>query len=179
MPHYRKHGKIATPITEEEFKKGMESGHFVSKKHRGFVVLLYYSAVRKMEALRALREQFTIEPELILFDVGERLKKQKSWFKETPPLSFSLKAPFLEDLKTAIEATRAKKRVFPYCAKTGYNIVSRVFKYPHLFRLSRITWFFEHNWPISKVRSWSGLSLRALEYYVGIVDIREMGEDLR
>ena len=157
----------------------MESGHFVRKKHRGFCVLLYYSAVRKMEALRALREQFTIEPEAILFDVGERLKKQKSWFKETPPLSFTLKAPFMEDLKEAIENTRAHKRVFPYCSKTGYNIVARVFKYPHLFRLSRITWFLEHEWPISKVRSWTGLSLMSLEYYVGIVDIRKMGEELR
>ena len=179
MPHYRKYGKIATPITEEEFKKGMDSGHFVSKKHRGFCVLLYYSAVRKMEALRSLKEQFTIEPEAILFDVGKRLKKQKAWLKETPPLRLGFKAPFIEDLKEAIEHTRSKKRVFPYCPKTGYNIVARVFKYPHLFRLSRITWFFEHGWPISKVRSWSGLSLRALDAYIGIVDIREMGEDLR
>ena len=179
MPYYRKHGKIATPLTEDEFKEGMHSGHFVRKKHRGFCVLLYYSAVRKMEALRALREQFTIEPEAILFDVGERLKKQKSWFKETPPLLLPFKAPFMEDLREAIEHTRTKKRVFPYCSKTGYNIVARVFKYPHLFRLSRITWFLEHDWPISKVRSWTGLSLMSLEYYVGIVDIRKMGEDLR
>lgn len=157
----------------------METGHFARRKHKGFCVLLYYSAVRKTEGLRSLREQFTLEPKGVLFDVGERLKKQRSWFKETPPLFLGLDAPFMEELQYAIEHTREGKRVFPYCSKTGYNIVARVFKYPHLFRLSRITWFLDHGWSVAKVRSWTGLSIQALEYYVGLVETRKMGEDLR
>ena len=178
MPHYRKYGKIVTPISEEEFKAGIESGHFTRRKHKGFCVLLYYSAVRKMEALRVLKEQFVIMPDRIMFDVGERMKKQKSWLKETPALTLPLGAPFMEELKNAIENTRAHKKVFPYCSKTGYNIVARVFKYPHLFRLSRITQFFLENWIIAQVKSWSGLSLNALDYYIGLVDTIKMGESL-
>jgi len=70
------------------------------------------------------------------------------------------------------------ERVFPYCDKTGYNIGRRAFKYPQLFRLSRITNFFLEGWTIAQVRSWTGLSLASLEYYVGIVDTQKMGDSL-
>lgn len=178
MPHYRKYGKIVTPISEEEFKKGIVGGHFVKRKHKGYCVLLHYSAVRKMEALRVSEQQFRIMTDRIIFDVGERMKKQKSWFKETPALTLPLEAPFMEELKYAVDHTRTEERVFPYSAKTAYNIVSRVFKYPHLFRLSRITQFFLEGWTIPQVRAWTGLSLNALEYYVGLVDTIKMGESL-
>jgi len=56
--------------------------------------------------------------------------------------------------------------------------VDRVFKYPHYFRLSRITNFFLEGWNIAQVRTWTGLSLKALNYYVGLVDITKMGETL-
>ena len=120
-----------------------------------------------------------IEEDIIYYDVGERLKKQKSWFKQTDPLELPLSAPYMEELERAVESTRAKKRVFPYCRKTGYNIISRVWKgYPHLMRATRITWFFEHGWTIAEVRSWTGLSLRALDYYLQKVSIRKMGRSL-
>jgi hypothetical protein len=89
-----------------------------------------------------------------------------------------LDAPYMLELKKCIEETAEGKRVFPYCGKTGYNIVRRVFKYPHLFRLSRITKFFVDGYTIAQVRSWTGLSLAALEYYVGIVDTQKMGDSL-
>lgn len=180
MPYYRKHGKIARPITEEAFKKGIETGHFVLRKHKAFCVLLYYTAVRKMEGLRAVREQFILleGDDTLYFDVGERLKKKGSWFKETDPLPLPLKAPFMNLLVEAVKDTKPKKRVFPYSARTGYNIVDRAFQYPHLFRLSRITWFLDHKWSLARIRSWTALSLTALEFYVGKVAIKEMGESL-
>lgn len=171
---YRKHGKILEPLTDEEFSEGMQNGYFVSPKHRGFVVLLYYSAVRKHEVLRATKEQFKLARSQIIFGVGKRLKHGI----ETPPLNIPLKAPFAKEIWDAVETTKPNKRVFPYSDKTGYNIVSRVFKYPHFFRLSRITNFFDEGWSIVQVRSWTGLSLKALNYYVGLVDVKRMGESL-
>ena len=35
--------------------------------------------------------------------------------------------------------------------------------------------FFLDGWTIACVRSWTGLTLAALEYYVGLVDIARMG----
>ena len=171
---YRVEGKIETPITDAEFSEGMESGHFVEDRHRSFCILLFYSGIRKGEALRAIRDQFQITGTAIMFNVGERLKHGK----QTPALKFPLNAPYVSELRDIIEATPKGVRVFPYCDKTGYNIVRRAFKYPHLFRLSRITNFFLEGWTIAQVRSWTGLSLAALEYYVGIVDTQKMGDSL-
>ena len=175
MPHYRKHGKIETPLTDEQFEEGMRNGHFAKQKHKGFVALLHYSAVRKTEALRARKEQFSLVGLEIKFDVGKRLKRGL----KTPPLTIPLEAPYATDIWEAVRNTKDGNRVFPYSPKTGYNIVARVFKYPHYHRLSRITWFFEQGFPISQVRSWTGLSLSALNYYVGLVDVAKMGRALK
>jgi hypothetical protein len=34
------------------------------------------------------------------------------------------------------------------------------------------------DYTIAQVRSWTGLSLAALEYYVGVVDTQKMGDSL-
>jgi hypothetical protein len=175
MPWYRREGKILEPLTDEQFNEGMKRGLFLHQKHRAFNVLLYYSAVRKMEALRSLREQYQITKHNVNFSVGVRLKHGF----ETQALPLPLEAPFMEDLITALENTERGKRVFPYCPKTGYNVVERAFKYPHLFRLSRITNFFLEGWTIAQVRNWTGLSLKALEYYIGNVNLIKMGKSLR
>jgi hypothetical protein len=78
----------------------------------------------------------------------------------------------------AIEQTKPNCRVFLFSDKTAYNIVHRVFHYPHFFRLSRITNFFLEGWTIAQVHSWTGLSLKALDFYLGLVDIEKMGESL-
>lgn len=173
MPNYTIQGKIQQPLTEADFKEGMEEGYFVRPRHRAYCILLYYSAVRKMEGLNANREQFHFDNKNIYFNVV-RLKHSK----ETPELPIPRGAPYVEELKEALEQTKKAQRLFPYSQKTGYNIVRRAFKYPHLFRLSRITNFFLDGWTIAQVRSWTGLSLKALDYYVGLVDIKRMGESL-
>lgn len=174
MPWYRSEGKIQTPLTDQEFTEGMEAGKFLKSKHRGYIALLYYSAVRKTEGLRAKKEQFTLSQNTIVFSVGKRLKHGI----ETPALRIPIKAPYAETIWEAVERTEKGQRVFPYSPKTGYNIVHRVFKYPHLFRLSRITTFFLEGWTIAQVHSWTGLTLKALDYYTGLVDVQKMGESL-
>lgn len=183
MPWYRREGKIETPITELEFKEGMSKGYFVDRRHRGLVVLYYYSAVRKLEGLRVVREQFRIHQDFIYFDVGPRLKHSK----QTPSLPIPKNAPYVDELEDAIIATARGEKVFPYSPRTAYNIVARVFdKYPHWLRLSRITWFFsphpEINRPngfsIAEVRNWTGLTLNALNYYVGLAQLDAMGKAL-
>lgn len=175
VPWYRKRGKIETPITESEFLAGMERGPFVQPEHKAFIALLYYTGVRKGELLRAMREQFRVTPDLIVFDVGKRLKRGIT----TPSLSIPRGIPYGDDVAEAITKTEAGDRVFPYSSKTGYNIVSRVFTYPHYFRLSRITNFLSQGYTIPQLRSWTGLTLTALNYYVGLVSIHEMGESFR
>jgi hypothetical protein len=198
MPWYRKYGKILTPLTDDDFQKGMEHGQFIKEEHRAYPVLLYYSCVRKTEGLRATTENFNITSNSLIFDVGPRLKKLRHKQKgikltedqytellkkrkaqlSTPPLPLPIDAPYMDYLVEAIEDTEKGKAVFDYSPKTAYNIVARAFKYPHLFRLSRITNFFLEGWTVPQVRSWTGLSLAALNYYIGIVDIQKMGDSL-
>lgn len=174
LPHYRKYGKVLTPMTDDDFVEGMEHGLFHHRKHKGYIALLYYYAVRKTEGLRAKREQFTITRDKLFFDVGKRLKHGI----HTTPLSIRLEVPYVNEIVWAIEHTDPEQRVWNYCPKTGYNIVARVFKYPHFFRLSRITNFFLDGYSIMDVHSWTGLSLRALDFYLGLVQTTEMGESL-
>lgn len=181
---YTREGKLENPMTFEDFEQGMNHGIFVKPLHRAYCVLLYYTAIRNGEGVKAIKEQFRILPkQRILFDVGERLKHSK----KTPVLPIDLKLPYVSELSDAIASTSEGKRVFPFTTRTGYNIVRRAFKYPHYFRLSRITYFFmphpEVNRPqgfsIAEVHSWTGLSLKALDYYLGLVNIQAMSQSLQ
>lgn len=174
MPHYRKHGKKQTIITDEEFADAMRTGDFVKVKHRGFVALIYYTGIRKAEALRCKPEQFRLADGFILFDVGKRLKKGK----ETPALNIPLEAPYVKEIEWCIQQTRKNKRIWTFSERTAWNIFDRVLDYPHHCRLSRITRFFAEGWSIAEVQNWTGLSLKALDSYLGIVSVKKMGESL-
>jgi len=174
MPHYRIEGKLTEPMSDRDFIDGMEHGKFVQESHRAYCVLLYYSAVRKSEARRALKEQFRLTPKFLVFEVKRRLKHGI----ETPPLKIPVKAPYVDSLVSQIEKTPEAGLVFNFSDKTAYNAVRRVYHYPHFFRLSRITSFFAEGWSIAQVKNWTGLSLAALEYYVGLVDIDKMAASL-
>lgn len=165
--------KIYTPLKETEFHEGLEHGKFTQKNHRGFAVLLFYSGVRVTEALRSKKEQFKILEDKILFDVGPRLKHGL----HTPPLPILLDKPYVNDLLWSIKKAKDKKRVFPYCRKTGYNIISRVWHYPHHLRLTKITNLLNQGFSLIQVRSWSGHArIESLNPYAGIVDIEKMGK---
>lgn len=172
-PNYKV--KITKPLSDEDFIEGMRAGKFVKRPHHpGLVAFLHYSAVRISEALKMTREQFRITPSILFPDIGLRLKGSKT----TPPLEIPLKAPFVESIIDSVRATTKKQRVWPYCRKTGYNIVHRVFFYPHYHRLSRITDFFLRGFTIPQVQSWTGLTLTSLNYYIGLVDVSRMGASL-
>jgi hypothetical protein len=70
-----------------------------------------------------------------------------------------------------------------YCientAKIAYNIVTRAFPfYPHYFRLNKITNFLLENYDLAELHSWTGLTLKPLNAYVGFVDIDKMSRSL-
>jgi integrase len=154
----------------------MKNGVFLKDIHRPYPVLVYYSGVRELEALRVTPESFDIRRTALYFEVGERLKHSA----KTPPLKMPLNKPFMNLLKEQIEATAPGAKVFPFSDRTAYNIMRRAgFHYPHLLRLTRITDLFQQHFTIAQVKSWTGLSLRALNFYVGTVDIEHMGDKLR
>ncbi len=168
-------GKQLNPITDEDFVTIMKTGDFKKPEHKGYAAGLYYTAVRREELRRATKQQFQITKTDVVFSVGKRLKHGI----ETPPLKIPKEAVFVDTLIEAIEHTETNERVFKYSKKTCYNIMQRAgFHYAHFCRLSRITNFFLEGWTIPQVHSWTGLSLRALNFYLGLVDIDKMGRSL-
>ena len=173
MPNYTKNPKDFFPLTERQFITGFNQGHFVNRKHKGFIALLYHTGVRVSEALRATREQFQLDKDRIRFDVGPRLKHGL----QTAPLPILYIKPFSEEIVFAIDHTQEGKRVFPYCRKTGYNIVARVFTYPHYFRLTKISMLFRKGYTIDQVRTWTGhKEIGSLTPYVGFANVEKMAE---
>jgi len=170
MPNYSKSGKIMIPLTQELFIKGMSEGKFAREKHRGLAALLYYTGIRISEGLRAKKEQFSLQNQAIYFDVGKRLKHGKV----TAPLKILQSKPYANLIWDAVKETKSKQRVFPFCRSTGYNVIARVWFYPHHLRLTRFTDLAKYG--IAQLRSWSGLTLTALDYYMGAVDIDAMAE---
>lgn len=173
---YSRTGKIQTPLPDDKaFIKGMKEGKFCQERQKGIPVLQYYTAIRISEALRCIPEQFQIQQTQLYFDVGKRLKHGT----HTPALVIPRDADYVEELIKIIRSTKSGQRIFPYCRKTGYNVIVRAFGfYPHFFRLNRITNFFLEGWSIAEVRTWTGLTLTALDYYVGLVNIQKMGMSL-
>ena len=173
---YRREGhKILEPFSQQDFIQNMEHGKFVRPEHKAYAVLIYYSGVRELEGLRVTPENFTFTRTAIFFDVGKRLKHSES----TPALKLPLKLAYMDLLKKRILETQKGERVFPFSAKTAYNLMWRAgFSYPHRCRLSRITSLFEQGWTVTQVRSWTGLRLETLNDYLGIVDTQRMGDKL-
>lgn len=174
MPNYTLEGKILTPLTDQDFADGMEQGTFIKPCHKAYCVLLYYSAVRKTEGQRAMREQFQVTKDNVVFEVGVRLKHSA----KTGPLEIPLSAAYVDLLKAQIELTPKGARVFPFCPTTAYLVVHRAFKYPHLFRLSRITNFLLDGYTIPEIQSWTGLTLTALNFYIGRVSVSKMAKSM-
>lgn len=108
--------------------------------------------------------------------MGVRFKSKHKM--HTLPLKFKKTTPYISEIIEAVKDTAEGAKVFPYSSKTGYNIVARVFKYPHYHRLSRITWLFDKGFSIAEVRTWTGLSLKTLDYYLGFVSIDKISEKM-
>jgi hypothetical protein len=163
-------------MTPEDWYDHMDRGRFVKPNHQAYCAILYYFAVRGGEAVKATKEQFAIGDTDFYYDVGKRLKHSE----RTATLSISKDRPYVDAIVKAVHATREGQRVFPFTTRTGRNIVYRVFPtYPHFFRLNRITQMFNDGWTVTEVRSWTGLTLNALNYYVGLAAIREKGRTIR
>ena len=86
--------------------------------------------------------------------------------------------PYAGCIWEAVEQTKkTKQRVFPYSRRTAYNIISRVWYYPHHLRLTRITDILKKK-NVVAAKAWTGLTLQSLEYYVGLLEMEEIAKTL-
>lgn len=175
MPNYKQ--KLTAPLEDQAFIEAMNTGHFIHKpEHQGYCAFLYYTGARCSEGLKMMAGQFRRTPGILYVDIGPRLKHSH----QTEPLEIPVAAPFVDCIIDSYASLKPDLKVWPYCRKTGYNIVKRAFPtgYPHYFRLSRITTFLLKGFTTPEIKSWTGLNASTIDHYVGFVQLHRMGKSL-
>jgi hypothetical protein len=166
MPEY-KFGKQTEPIDFEKFESVMENGRFVKeRKHKSFLVFLYWFGVRRSEALERVKEDFEVKDETLIVNAPAKKHGMRP-FLEAP-----LDLPFIDLIVDQVGRTPKGERVWPFSSVTAWRIVKRVMPkhYPHFFRLNRATKFLDDpNTTIPEMRAWFGWkTTKAVDSYIGI-----------
>jgi len=162
MPNYNK--KQTRQMNYEEFEQGL---YDLPQDRQAFLSILFFAGVRVSEALALNASDISCTPDTIYIQFF-RLKGSK----QTDP------TPIPRTIYTSWLCNQDGP-LFPWCRKTGYNIVHRAFEgfYPHFFRQNRYTDLAE-KFSLATVVSYSGLNPLSVEYYITKVDIKKVGKSL-
>jgi len=163
MPNYNK--KITRQMDYDEFREGLAD---LPSDRQAFLNVLFFSGCRVSEALALTSNDITCTPDTIYIQFF-RLKGSK----QTDP------TPIPRTSYTVWLCVQEGK-LFPWCRKTGYNIVHRAFPsmYPHFFRMNRITKISEKHGD-AFVYSYVGICAQSIDHYRGKVDIKKVGQALK
>jgi len=163
MPNYNK--KITRQMDYDEFKEGLDD---LPPDRQAFLSILFFAGVRVSEALALTSNDISCTSDKVYIQFF-RLKGSK----QTDPIPIP-STPYTKWL------CEQDGPLFPWCRKTGYNIVHRAFAgfYPHFFRQNRYTDLAE-KFSLATVVSYSGLNPLSVEYYITKVDIKKVGKSLQ
>ena len=163
MPAYNK--KQTRQMDYDEFEDGLTD---LPQNKQAYLSILFFAGVRVSEALALTSNDITCTEETIYIQF------------------FRLKGSTQTD-PTPIPKTRytnwlceQEGKLFPWCRKTGYNIVHRAFPsmYPHFFRMNRITKISEKHGD-AFVYSYVGICAQSIDHYRGKVDIGRVQKELQ
>lgn len=161
-PAYNK--KITRQMDYEEFREGLTD---LPQNKQAFLSILFFAGVRVSEALALAANDITCTSDTVYIQFF-RLKGSK----QTDPTPIP-KTPALSWLCSQVGD------LFPWCRKTGYNIVNRAFEgfYPHFFRQNRVIKISIKRGD-AYVYSYMGICAQSIDHYRGKVDIIGVGKDL-
>jgi len=147
-----------------EFEQGLAD---LDQDRQAFLSVLYFAGVRVSEALALTANDITCTPDTIYIQFF-RLKGSK----QTDP------TPIPKTQYTNWLCAQDGK-LFPWCRKTGYNIVHRAFEgfYPHFFRQNRVVKISIKRGD-AYVYSYMGICAQSIDHYRGKVELIDVGKDL-
>lgn len=182
---YRLFHKQRVPWCNFEFGEALEKATFLKPEHKGLAILLWLTGLRISEALELKKEQFMKDGDSLSIDTGVRKKKKKFsksgklLVHEPPePMLIPLETYGIDTLLWCVENTKDGEPVFPYCTKTGYNIIRRAFHtYPHFFRLCRVSIILDEE-GFSGVKGWTTLTAEAIDPYTGRKKLRALSRKM-
>ena len=162
MPKYTK--KITSLMDYGEFKTAISS---LPIARQAFLSILFFAGCRVSEALALESNDIHCDSDLIFVQFF-RLKGSKQTDPQELPRADAL-----------LWLCEQEGKLFPFCRKTGYNIVNGVFPnlYPHYFRMNRITKT-DILFGDATVYHVFGISASSIDHYRGKVDIKHVGKAL-
>lgn len=163
MPKYKK--KRTHLMNYDEFKLIVDQ--LPDIRDRAFLTVLFFSGCRVSEALALTPDDITCTKETIYLQVY-RLKGSK----QTDPIELP-KADALHYL------CGLEEDPFPFGRRTAHRLVRSCFPdlYPHYFRMNRITKILDKHGVVA-VQNTFGLSLNAIQDYIGKIDIKRVRRSL-
>jgi len=161
-PAYNK--KITRQMNYDEFKEGLDD---LPPDRQAFLNVLFFAGVRVSEALALTSDDISCTPDTIYIQFF-RLKGSK----QTDP------TPIPRTSYTSWLCSQDGP-LFPWCRKTGYNIVHRAFEgfYPHFFRQNRVVKISIKRGD-AYVYSYMGICAQSIDHYRGKVETIDVGKDL-
>ena len=162
MPKYNK--KITSLMDYPTFKEAI--GDLPINK-QAFMSVLFFAGCRVSEALALTSDDINCTQDMIYIQFF-RLKGSKQTDPQEVPRADAL-----------LWVCEQEGRLFPFCRKTGYNIVNGVFPnlYPHYFRMNRFTKSIERFSATTVCQVW-GVSINTIAHYMGKVEIKRVGKAL-
>jgi len=162
MPNYNK--KITRQMEYKEFERGL---YDLPQDRQAFLSILFFAGVRESEALALTSNDISCTPDTIYIQFF-RLKGSK----QTDP------TPIPRTIYTSWLCSQEGK-LFPWCRKTGYNIVHRAYPgfYPHFFRQNRVIKISIKRGD-AYVYSYMGICAQSIDHYRGKVETIDVGKDL-
>ena len=162
MPAYNK--KITRQMEYKEFERGL---YDLPQDRQAFLSILFFAGVRVSEALALTSNDISCTPDTIYIQFF-RLKGSK----QTDPTPIP-RTPYTSWLCSQ------EGKLFPWCRKTGYNIVHRAYPgfYPHFFRQNRVIKISIKRGD-AYVYSYMGICAQSIDHYRGKVETIDVGKDL-
>jgi len=173
--HYRM-GKQEDIMLVNRFRQLLKKNplrrQFFEKRRRAFLILLFWTGLRKSEIYERKREDFVItENELII--KAERKKKAKDETGRGPVIPIELPMSWWGVREAAEWISRFKNKwdmpfnIKPVTAWKYAKILDPKL-YPHYFRLNRVTQFSDDpDTTIAELRAWFGFHPATIESYLG------------
>jgi integrase len=175
MPNYKLTGKRESLTDDVTFFEKVKSKELtLGKEKTAFLCLLYYLGCRVSEGLALRGKDFRVDDKRLYVNI-KRLKHSK----QVPANHIRIDRPYIKDIISLINRTNPRSRLWPFSRITAWRFISKNgFIYPHYWRLNRLSQFLHKGYTIDQVKSWCGLTLKALDSYVGLVSTRKMGDSI-
>lgn len=164
-----KYGKQERLLPPEDFYKKLnliEPLSFNANRQRVFLILAFYLGLRQSEIRMLRKSDFEYRSDHLYMNAFRRKKGYWDGEEEARyPLYLLFRWPYVEEILDWLERFDSDDLIMDITAVTAWKYVKDILpkRYPHFFRLNRITEMVNTGRRIAEIRAWTGLHLQTIE----------------